>query len=179
MVRRFLTDPVDAVVVERIAAAAHRAPSAGFAQAVSIVVVTDAETRAAIAAIAGEGCWVERGHHPWLSPAPVHLVLCVEPDAYRRRYSRPDKDPETLRVPWWWVDAGAALMLVLQAAVDEGLAAGFLGGHALPGIHSLLGIPGSIEVVGVITVGHPAPGPGLERRRRLAAEMTHHERWGA
>jgi len=164
MVRRYRTDPVDPAALERIIEAAHRGPSAGNAQGVS------------------KADWVTRGYAPWLSAAPAHLVLCVEPDTYRARYSEPDKDPSALDIPWWWVDGGAALMLILQAAVDEGLTAGFLGAHAAPGIEALLGIPAGVEVAGIVTVGHPLPEEptsSVQRGRRPTDEVTHRERWGA
>jgi nitroreductase len=180
MVRRYRPDPIDPAALERIARAALRGPSAGYSQGVSVVVVTDPGRRGAIAREAGEEAWVAGGREPWLSPAPAHLVLCVEPAAYRRRYAEPDKDPAALQVPWWWIDGGAALSLLLLAAVDEGLAAGFLGAHSLPGLGELLGLPEGIVPLGVVTVGHPAEGevgPG-PRPRRPASEVLHRERWG-
>ena len=181
MVRRFRRDPVDREAIERIAAAAHEGPSAGYSQGISVVVVTDAVTRQGIAGLAGEEAWAARGHWPWLSAAPAHLVLCVEPGTYRRRYSEPDKDLATLDIPWWWVDGGAALQLMLMAAVEEGLGAGFLGAQDLDGLGALLGIPDDVLVVGIVTVGHPLPDQpaGSARRgRRPSADVTHHERWG-
>jgi nitroreductase len=180
MVRRYRPDPIDPAAPARIARAALRGPSAGHSQGVSVVVVTDAEHRAEIARLAGEDAWVARGREPWLSPAPAHLVLCVEPGAYTRRYAEPDKDPTALSVPWWWVDGGAALSLLLLAAVDEGLAAGFLGAHSLPGLAELLGLPEGVIPLGVVTVGHPAAEPARPRRRRRRpeAEVLHDGRWG-
>ena len=180
MVRRYRPDPVAPAALERIARAALRGPTAGHAQGVSVVVVTDPERRAALAGLAGEADWVARGRSPWLSPAPALLVLCVEPGTYRARFARPDKDPAALSVPWWWVDGGAALALVLLAAVDEGLAAGFLGAHRLPGLGDLLGLPDGVVPLGVVTIGHPsadAAGPA-PRPRRPAAEVLHRDRWG-
>ena len=181
MVRRFRRAPVDPAALDRIASAAHRGPSAGFAQGISVVLVTGEDLRAAIAALAGEERWTARGHGPWLSAAPAFLVLCVEPETYRLRYSEPDKDPATLAIPWWWVDGGAALQLMLLAAVDEGLGAGFLGAQGLDGLHDLLGIPPGVVVVGIVTVGHPEadqPAGSAARGRRPRHEVTHHERWG-
>ena len=182
MVRRYRPDPVDPTAVERIADAARRGPSAGFAQGVSVVVVTTAASRAEIARLAGEEEYLGRGFDAWLSPAPVHLVLCVEPETYRDRYAAADKDPAALGIPWWWVDGGAALSLILLAAVDEGLAAGFLGAHALPGLGDLLGLPPDVEPLGVITIGHPAedpPSSSQGRGRRPHHEVLHRERWGS
>jgi nitroreductase len=180
MVRHYRPDPVDREAVKRIARAALRGPSAGDTQAVSVVVVTDPQTRAAIARLGDEEAWVAKGRQPWLSIAPVHLVLCVEPDAYYRHYAEQHKDPASLTVPWWWVDAGAALGLVLLAAVDQGLAAGFLGAHALPGLAEALELPAGVVPLGVVTVGHPAADRPLRprRRRRPDTEALHSERWG-
>jgi FMN reductase [NAD(P)H] len=180
MVRRYLPDPIDPEALARIARAALQGPRAGQTDGISVVVVTDAEQRAAIARLAREEDWVAKGRAPWLSPAPAHLVICVEPAAYRARYSAPDKDPAALAVPWWWVDGGAALTLVLLAAVDEGLAAGFLGAHALPGLGEALGLPPEVAPLGVVTIGHPHPDEASPRRRprRPEAELLHDSAWG-
>lgn len=177
MVRHYTGEPVDPEALDRVVDAARRAPSAGGAQGVSVVVVTDPVSIAAVAERCGEARYLERGFPPWLSSAPAHLVLCVEPEVYRARYRQPGKDPGVLdAIPWWWVDGGATLMAVLLAAVAEGLAAGFLGGHSTQGVAELLGVPAEVEVLGVVTVGHPAPegravSPG--RRRRT----VHRQRW--
>lgn len=179
MVRRHSGDPVPPGTAQRIAAAALRAPSAGFAQGVSVILVSDRERIAAIAAACGEAAHVERGRQPWLSTAGAILAICVEPARYRERYARPDKDPAALEpIPWWWVDAGASLMGALLAAVDEGLTAGFLGGHAAGGARPLLGLPEAVLLVGLVTLGpeakHTASGSlGLGRR----TDAVRRDRW--
>jgi FMN reductase [NAD(P)H] len=180
MVRRYLADPIDPEALARIARSALRGPRAGQAEGISVVVVTDPTQRSALARLAGEEEWVARGRAPWLSSAPAHLVVCVDPSAYRARYSEPGKDPAALAVPWWWVDGGAALTLVLLAAVDEGLAAGFLGAHALPGLGEALGLPAGVEPLGVVTIGHAHPDEAPTRRRPRPAEseLIHHGSWG-
>jgi nitroreductase len=185
MVRRYLDQPVDPDAVERIVATALHGPSAGFSQGVRLVVVTESERRMAIADLCGEAEHVARGRDPWLSVAPVHVVLCVRPDDYRERYAEPDKaasvSPEDWAVPFWWVDAGAAMMLVLLAAVDEGLGAGVLQIADPVGLRDLLSIPADVEPVALITVGHPADDPGprgsASRDRRPASESLHYERF--
>ena len=113
------------------------------------------------------------GFEPWISRAPVHIVVAMREDDYHDRYTQPDKLDENgeeieWRVPWWWVDAGKAMMLLLLAAVDEGLGAGLFGlvGDKNDGLRELLGIPEDFEIVGVVTVGHPAPEPNAERRKQ-------------
>ena len=186
MVRNYTDDPVDRVALERVAAAALRAPSAGNSQAVAVVVVTDPETRAKIATIADEPSYVEAGFDPWISKAPAHVVISVSEKVYRDRYAEPDKVGEDgsqieWPVPYWWVDAGAALMAVLLATVDEGLAAGFLGVHSLPDLSALLGIPGDFSPIGVVTIGHPAPdrrSGSLDRPKKTPTDVVFHDHWG-
>ena len=165
MVRNYSDDPVASDVLERIVDAGVRSPSAGFSQGQRFVIVTDQEQRIAIARAAGEEAYVAEGFDPWISKAPAHVVICADKNAYLSRYSEPDKagtdgarsNEADWPVPYWWVDAGASMMAMLLAAVDEGLAAGFLGAHALDEIHAVLDIPDAILVVGIITIGHPMP----------------------
>jgi FMN reductase [NAD(P)H] len=186
MVRNYTDQAVENEVLDRIAAAALRAPSAGNSQAIGVVVVTDESTRLAIADIADEPSYVAAGFDPWISRAPAQIVISVSEKVYRDRYSEPDKlgpDGEQIEwpIPYWWVDAGAAMMAVLLAAVDEGLAAGFLGVHSVPELASLLGIPDHFRPIGVITVGHPAPdrrSGSLSRPKKTPDDVVFTDRWG-
>ena len=184
IVRNYTDEPVDPAAVERILDVARRAPSAGFSQGQAFVVVTDSARRQRIAELAHEPEYVADGFDPWISRAPVHIVVCVSEEAYRDRYSEPDKSgsdtAQDWPVPYWWVDAGAALMLILLAAVDEGLAAGFLGSHAMPELKLELGIPDHVAPIGIVTIGHPAPdrrSGSLARGRKGIAEVVHREHW--
>ncbi|MBW3591644.1 MAG: nitroreductase family protein, partial [Actinobacteria bacterium] len=99
--------------VDRIVETARRAPSAGFAQGQSFVVVTDAAARRRIADIVNEPAYRKRGLEPWISKAPVHIVICTSPAAYGKRYGEPDKARTAgalgrWPVPWWYWDAGAS-----------------------------------------------------------------------
>jgi nitroreductase len=164
MVRNYTDELVDVDALGRIVDAGARAPSAGFSQGQRFVVVTNEAQRMAIAQAAHESEYVAQGFDPWISKAPAHIVICVDKNAYLDRYSEADKTgdggaPSTEAdwpVPYWWVDAGASMMSILLAAVDEGLAAGFLGSHNLEIIHEALGIPEDILIIGVVTIGHPA-----------------------
>lgn len=72
------------------------------------------------------------------------------------------------------------MMMLLLAAVDEGLAAGFLGVHSIPGLRALLDIPEDVTPIGVVTLGHAAPdrrSGSLRRGRRPVDEVIHRERW--
>ncbi len=182
MVRNYLDFPVEAEAVDRILEAGVRAPSAGFAQGQSFVVVTETSRRLRIAELAGEPAYVEKGFDPWISRAPVHIVVCVSEAAYHARYQEPDKVNEDgteidWPVPYWWVDAGASMMAILLAAVDEGLAAGFLGVQSFEGLAEFLEIPESVLPIGVVTIGHPAQDRRSSSLNRGRRESVHRERW--
>lgn len=185
MVRNFTSQPVAPEVVDRILDLARHAPSAGFTQGQSFIVVTQPETKQAIASLCGEEGYVARGFHPFISAAPVLLIPCTSEAAYHRRYQEPDKiqsDGKEIEwpVPYWHMDIGCSVMLVLLAAVDEGLAAGFAGAFDLAGLRALLGIPEEVTPVGVIPLGHRAPdtpSPSLKRGRKPTGDYIHRERW--
>lgn len=173
MVRRYTDAPVDSAALGRVLDAARRAPSAGFAQGQTFVVVTSAEARAAVAAAAGEPAYRASGHPPWVSAAPVLIVPCTSRAAYEARYAEHDKahapGPEGWDVPWWWVDAGAALMALMLAAVAEGLATGLLG-VPRERLAAAVDLRSGEEPLGVLTLGHPHPddrpvGSALRPRR--------------
>jgi FMN reductase [NAD(P)H] len=177
--------PVSRAALDRIAAAAQRAPSAGFSQGQRLVIVTDADTQRAIADICEEPVYVAMGFDPWLSRAPALIVPCVSEAIYHARYNEPDKrppgEPETdWPIPYWWVDIGATWLLILLAAVDEGLAAGFIGTDRPGELQALLGLPADMVPIGVVTLGHPLPdrkSGSLARRRVPPADFARWERW--
>lgn len=185
MVRHFTERLVPWETVERLVRTAQHAPSAGYSQGVSFVAVTDAGLRQRVAEIAGEAWYIGVGHHPFLSEAPVQLVLCTSETAYLARYREPDKRKpgpaaRVWPVPYWHTDAGCALMLVLLAAVEEGLAAAFVGMRDPAPLRRLLGIPDEVLPVGVVLIGYGAPDKATRsarRGRRPLAEVLHRERW--
>lgn len=188
MVRHFTPEPVAWETVERIVAMAQRAPSAGFSQGVSFVAVTDPETRKRVAEIAGEEVYTQEGlgFDPFISEAPVQIIICTSEKVYKDRYREPDKKPDPdaeemeWPVPYWHTDAGAALMLVLLAAVNEGLQTAFVGAPDSQSLREYLGIPEEFEVVGVAMIGHGAPdvlSPSLKRGRRPLGAVLHWEHW--
>lgn len=181
MVRAYRDRPVAAEVVERILDRATRAPSAGFSQPHRFVVVTRAAGRAAVAEACDEAAAVARGLPAWVSVAPVHVIPCIERGAYARRYAEPDKQssvgPDGWAVPFEWVDAGAALMLLLLATVDEGLGAGFLAVDP-DRLRVAADISEAWSPLGVVTIGHPADvaprGSGTRRPRRAMEDVITH-----
>lgn len=185
MVRHFTSEPVPEETIERIVATGQRAPSAGFSQGVVYVTVTDETTRKRVAEIAGEEGYVDGGFDPFISEAPVQIVICTSEQVYHDRYNEPDKKPEGAEeinwpVPYWHTDAGCSLMLILLAAVNEGLGSAFVGVFDPPALQALLGIPEDYLPIGVVMIGHAAPDKksgSLKRGRRNLDDVLHRERW--
>lgn len=193
MVRRFDPDrPVPPEALEAVLQAAQRAPSAGFSQGWDFVVLAEPEHRDRFWSAARDPAQQPAARpDAWLagvSTAPV-VVLCLsDPDTYLDRYAEPDKgwadrDPARWPVPYWDVDTGMAAMLMLLAAVDEGLGALFFG--VPPGRHDAVrqahGIPGNRRLVGVVALGHElrrTEGSSRTRPRRAAAEVVHRGHFG-
>lgn len=190
MVRAYEPTPVPRETLERIVATIRRAPSAGFSQGQRFVVVTDPAKRSALAEAVGESFYVEQGFAPWISGAAALIVVCTREDDYHDRYRQPDKlvgDEEIeWPVPYWHADAGKATMLVLLAAIDEGLAAGVFGVPAerMAAVRELLELPDDVAIVEVVTLGYPGADEASDRlssrgtrRRRPLEELVHWERW--
>jgi len=187
MVRHFTAAPVDPAVVERLIELTRHAPSAGFTQGQAFITVTRPDLKRAIAALCHEEHYTGGGFHPFISEAPVLVIPCTSEAAYRRRYQEDDKGgPDsavTWPVPFWYMDIGCAVQILLLAVVDAGLSAAFAGiiePQDMDALRALLGIPAEVMPVGVIPIGHGAPdvpSGSLQRGRKAAAEYHHHEGW--
>jgi nitroreductase len=116
--------------------------------------------------------------------------VCTREEDYHDRYRQPDKldDGEEIAwpVPYWYVDAGKAAMLILLAAIDEGLGAGVFGVPAerMDEVRAILDLPDDVALVEVVTLGRPGgddPSDRLSSRgtrpRKPLDELVRWERW--
>ena len=187
MHRAFLPDPLPAEQIERIVGVIRRAPSGGFSQGGSIVVVTDTEKRAQIARAFGDEHYSRNGRN-YIADAPVLLLISANEALYHARYNEADKLAAgggveiTWPVPYWFVDAGALMMLVLLAAIDEGLASAFIGHPEQKRIFDeLLGLPEDVVPIGLALIGKPGDDPPmssrLKERQRAQDDLVHWQQW--
>ena len=191
MVRHYAAEPVPRQVVERIAATVRRAPSAGYSQGQRLLVLTSDESRLELRQVFEAAGWsAGEGLEPWLESAPVAILLLAREDDYHERYREPDKLQDGAEIEWpvpyWFVDAGAALMLLLLSAIDEGLGAGVSGvpKDVATELRPVFGIPEDVTVVALVTMGVAASDPGWSavtsrrtRPRRAQADVVRWERW--
>lgn len=189
MVRHFVDEAVESEVVERILAAALRAPSAGFSQGYALLVLTEATDRARFWASQRptEGGGWDPALRAAIERAPVIVVALASKDVYLDRYALPDKgwtdrDESRWPVPYWYVDTGFLCLLMLLAAVDEGLGALLFGliPSDIPAFRTEFGVPEDHDPVGCVALGHEdpaAPRRNLQSRRLPAAALVHRGRW--
>jgi nitroreductase len=190
MVRHYLDQPVDPASVERVLAAGLRAPSAGFSQGYAVLVLDEPEQRQRfwdVTAVDQETASWPAETKVGVMRAPVLLVTLSCKRAYLDRYAATDKgwtdrDEARWPVPYWHVDTGMVALLMLLAAVDEGLGALFMGmmPAVIPAFRAEFGVPDDHDVVGVVVLGHAdpaAPVRNLSTRRRSPDEVVHRGHW--
>jgi FMN reductase [NAD(P)H] len=188
-VRSYTGERVPRETLERIARAGRRGPNAGYSQGLRLLVVDDPDVIEAL--IDPED---DERFQAWFRNAAAHIFVLTREQDYHDRYTQPDKLAATggvevvWPVPFWHVDAGAALMLLWLAALEEELGAGVYGVPVEDDarVRELLGIPNELTIVTVLTVGHPAEDPDWDRassafsqRRRAHDEVVQWNRWSS
>ena len=154
-IRRYTGEPVSEADLTTWLEAGMAAPSASNRKPWHFAVVTD---RARLQALS------ER--HPYakmLPEAALAIVVCGDP-----------------AISSWWVqDCTAATENILIAATALGLGAVWLGYHPVTeredGAREILGIPGEIGVLNVISIGHPAE--VKEARTQYDQGRVHRNAW--
>jgi nitroreductase len=188
MVRDFTTEPLAPGTAERLLRAANRAPSAGFSQGYSFLVLEGAEQAAPLWRLLGAET-EDDDTLTGMSRAPLVLIPLACKDVYLDRYAQDDKgwtDREEARwpVPYWYIDTGFTALLALLAAVDEGLGAVFFGipPEDMDAFRAQFGVPEQWTPIGAVAVGHPEPsavpvGSARIRTRKPLDELVHRGRW--
>jgi nitroreductase len=186
-VRSYTGERVPRELLERIARAARRGPNAGYSQGLRILVVDDPEV---IAQLVAEDA--DDKSRAWFTSAAAHFIVLTREQDYHDRYTQPDKLAVTggvevvWPVPFWHVDAGAAMMLVMLAALEERLGAGVYGVPVEDDarVRELLAIPADFTIMVGLTVGHPAEDSDWDRassafsqRRRAHDAVVRWNRW--
>ena len=169
-VRKFKADPVPAELIETCVGAAQRASTSSNLQLVSVVAVTDTDTRARLSEICGQ-------EH--VAQAPVVLVWCadlrrLDRACALRGYTQVTEYVENFLV--CAVDVGIAAQNGAVAAESLGLGMCYLGSirNNAPGVIDLLKLPRLVFPVVGMVVGWPAA-PPIVRPRLPTAAILHWE----
>lgn len=191
MVRRFISKPVDPAILDQLLSGALRSPTAGFAQGVDLLVLTETESRSTFWTTVSEPSWREgTTNADALMAAPVIVLALGNPRAYLARYEEPDKRHSTLAgrteeewpVPYWIVDCAFATMALLLGATNAGLGALFF--HLQENGRAILdafGVPRDEVPIGAVALGyedeHRSRSTMRKRARREFGEAVHLEHW--
>jgi nicotinate-nucleotide--dimethylbenzimidazole phosphoribosyltransferase len=190
-VRRFRSDAVPDDVLERVLAAAHRAPSVGLMQPWRLIVIRALDTRIAVRRLAQRerlrqaDKFDERTRQfldqkiEGVVEAPLGVCVCCDhgdPDAQiLGRGTIPDTDIYS---------AACAVQNLWLAARAEGLGVGWVSFYRPEDLRALLGIPARVDPIAYLCLGWPDERPvrpGLEAAgwsaRMPLEEVVMDERW--
>jgi len=190
MVRKFEQKPIPEDVLRRVLDVARHAPSGGFSQGFDFVILAKREERDWFYHTTDDPTDPEPfpGRDPAVAPACIVLPFANK-RLYLERYAQPDKiqfgmdKEENWPLPSWTIDTSMAILLVLQAAVEEGLGAWyFFISRGEADVMRELSIPSYCTMLGVIALGYPSPEEPsrsalFAKRRRAFENMFHFGRW--
>ena len=158
-------------------------PTAGFSRGIEIISVENKKNIKKLAIYANEESYLKKGYGKWLSNSKAIFLIVINEQAYHERYKELDKQNQTSSsnwsVPYWYVDAGAAMMNCMLLVEETGLKSGFLGSHnmEIQKIKSLLGIPEDIEILGFVTAGVEGDSANLKKENLNKKKLLHKEKY--
>jgi nicotinate-nucleotide--dimethylbenzimidazole phosphoribosyltransferase len=192
-VRHFRPDPVPADVLARVLDAAHHAPSVGFMQPWTFIVISDQQTRRRVQdlyereRIAAAQFFDEPRRAQYLSfklegilDAPLNVCITCDPTRAGATVLGRNSMPETDLY-----STCCAIENLWLAARAEGVGVGWVSILKLPQLREILGIPHHVVPVAYLCLGYPTQfleQPELERAgwraRQPLGEIIHYEAWG-
>ena len=158
-------------------------PTAGFSRGIEIISVENKQNIKKLAIYANEESYLKKGYGKWLSNSKAIFLILINEQAYHDRYKELDKQNQTSSsnwsVPYWYVDAGAAMMNCMLLVEETGLKSGFLGSHnmQIQKIKSLLVIPEDIEILGFVTAGVEGDSTNLKKENLNKKKLLHKEKY--
>ncbi|MDC3033208.1 nitroreductase family protein [Acidimicrobiaceae bacterium] len=158
-------------------------PTAGFSRGIEIISVENKKNIKKLAIYANEESYLKKGYGKWLSNSKAIFLILINEQAYHERYKELDKQNQTSSsnwsVPYWYVDAGAAMMNCMLLVEETGLKSGFLGSHnmEIQKIKSLLVIPEDIEILGFVTAGVEGDSANLKKDNLNKKKLLHKEKY--
>ena len=158
-------------------------PTAGFSRGIEIISVENKKNIKKLAIYANEESYLKKGYGKWLSNSKAIFLILINEQAYHERYKELDKQNQTSSsnwsVPYWYVDAGAAMMNCMLLVEETGLKSGFLGSHnmEIQKIKSLLVIPEDIEILGFVTAGVEGDSANFKKENLNKKKLLHKEKY--
>ncbi|MDH6287022.1 nitroreductase [Rhodococcus opacus] len=175
-VRRYLPDPLTDETLDVLVSAAQSAATSSNLQAWSVVAVRDADSKARLAALAGD-----QAH---IIEAPVLLVWLADFARVRQLAGdrgAPIEGADYLESSYiGFIDAALAAQNAVTAAESLGLGTVFIGAlrNKPEEVAAELGLPPHVFAVFGLVVGQPHPDADAQIKPRLPrAAVLHHEKY--
>jgi nitroreductase len=153
-----MSRPVEKEAIEQVLEAARLAPSANNHQEWRFVAVSEPETRMRLSIAAkGQG---------FVGEAPVVIACCAVESQHVM----------TCGQPAYAIDLAIAVEHMTLAAAALGLGTCWVGAFYEDRVREVLGIPDSVRVVALLTLGHPKEKPSPRPRKKLE-DIVCFEKW--
>ncbi len=158
-VRQFLDKPIEDEKIKALLEAARLAPSASNRQEGRFVVVTDAGTRKRLVGAAA--------NQRFVGEAACVIACCADTDMHEMKCDQ-------LCYP---IDVAIQIDHMTLRAVELGLGTCWIGAFYEDRVKDVLGIPDSIRVVELLTIGYPADASVRSKNRLSLDQIVHYEKW--
>ena len=180
IVRNYIETTKEFPQLQKVIDYAIKIPTAGFSRRIEFLHISKKENINKLAKLANEESYVQKGFNKWISNSLSIYLILINEKAYHDRYSEKDKKNSTQSyewiVPYWYVDAGAAMMNCMLLIEEIGLKSGFLGSHNMKSteIKSLMKIPESYQLLGFVTAGIEGKASSI-KKNVPKKKITHYE----
>lgn len=162
-IRKYKDKPVEWDKVVNILEAGRVAPSAGNLMNIKFIVIKDEEIRKKLAEAAlGQ---------KWMIKAPIHIVVCSEPEKTKRFYGIRGERLYTIQ------DCAAAIENMLLTAHSLGLGACWVGAYEEDMVRRIINLPEQAATHAIITIGYADEKPVMPPKHRLE-HVVFLEKWG-
>jgi nitroreductase len=156
--RAYLPQPIEQEKLARLLEAVRLAPSGSNRQPWKFVLVRDPEVKRKLV----HACANQR----FIAAAPIVIAACgLMPDRMM-----------SCGVPGDPVDVAIALEHLSLAATAEGLASCWIGAFTQDEVREVLGVPSTVKVIELMTIGYPADHQRAKTRKTLE-EIVSIDRW--
>ena len=181
VVRNYKKTSLEDTSLKNISKFSIKIPTAGFSRGIEILNTFDVKKIKNVSRIFNEDNFIKDGKSPWISNSLALFFILLNEKAYHHRYSKNDKtnavNSKDWDVPYWYVDAGAAMMNCILLIEEKELSSGFMGLHNIDRkqIHEEFKIPDTYQIIGMITAGVEDSNTDISKNKHNKKKLIHNE----
>ena len=181
VVRNYKKTSLEDTNLNNISKFSIKIPTAGFSRGIEILNTFDVKKIKNVSKIFNEDNFIKDGKSPWISNSLALFFILLNEEAYHHRYSKNDKtnavNSKDWDVPYWYVDAGAAMMNCILLIEEKELSSGFMGLHNIDRkkIHEEFKIPDTYQIIGMITAGVEDSNTDISKNKHNKKKLIHNE----